>query len=774
MNTLFLILVLILLVLLLAEVFKSKAISFFKSFHVLFGAYFFLVLGILVLSRLYSNQPFSSFFQYLAIPFLHESSTGVEYAVGHRLISMLIPLFFVFILLVSFIILPRNTDPAKFSLDRQETRSLSTADVWFGSLVVILVFLLKENICPYYFTQDDTHSQFLPKILVGIKMLLNGEFPFIDNYQHFGAPLFEIGTYAILDPIMIFSYMVARYIVDNPYATIEVYAFISAFLGAIFFGYSLKILKVDHLIGITSVICFFIMPYFFIAGRSWYYVFGIACYLPVLLYFFLLSLCGRQSIIWFLCLGVCRSLFFYAGNSQFFVYGSLIEFVSYLFLVFKYKNGKHIFRKYFYSLLFTAGLILPLLLSQMTSAIKVERPVEDIISKYVVPLDALVTFFIPAPFFQGTPTWGNKNWWLMPNLWYVGFTWIICFYAGLLMYIKTGRGLYKQLLILATFILLLSFGPASLIYPLKHFVPVINKMQKAFKLFPFAVFLIFLYGALLLSEVRKVRKYTNIISFILVSNLFLNILVSLILTNTAFYTFSELPYPKLAEPLVKYLSKDDVISTFTSNRSEEKPYVTLLPHNYSCLYDLMVVNIYDPLLPTVFKYPSPKTSLKDYFASLGVSKIILQKASILSNWRFFAGQFDEFQVLYQDEDFILYETKNPKWLLWPYSFFVPVGSKYSLQPVHKILSYTRASLKAKIISNVDSGWLFHNEFRKGYYIKINGRKYPIKESKHGWCYFKVPKGENIIEIGYTPPLFLASLLMGTFLIISSCVLFMFL
>jgi hypothetical protein len=780
MKIFLLILLIILISILLYETFgylKEKLTSGLlksleQNINKILGTYFLTVIVVWVLSRLFSNNPFMDFFSSFGLHFpIIESDYGVEYTPDHKLISKLMPVFFVFGPIFIYLQLSRILNYFKKKLPSMEQITpisiISTGDILFISSIIFLILLVKEVNTPFYFTQDDTHSQFLPKIIISIQLLLKGEFPFIDNFHHFGAPIFEIGTYAVLDPLMISSYIIAKEFFNNVFLTVEIYAIICMFFGAVIFGICLRNLKIDSLVGIAAIFCYILCGYFLMIGRSWYYVFGIVLYLPILLYFFLKILQGKYGFLWLLGSGLARALFFYAGNSQFFIYGASVELVSYVYLILKGKNRKEVFIGYICSLLFTFGLIAPLFISQIQTLKSVERLTEPLISIGSMPIDALISSFIPSPLFQSTPTWGNKNWWLLPNMWHVGILWMACFYAGSLLYIKTGKCKYHQILLLAMFLFIICSGPVSLIYPLKHFIPVLNKMHKAFKIYPFALFLIIIFSAFVLTELKRIVCLRNILNIILILNIIVTGIVAVYFTDTAFYMFAEKPYPELKPEIRKLVSKDDIICSFTNIRYDKPSYVTLLPHNYSALYDLMVVNIYDPLLPTKIKQPPPKADLRDYFGLLGVTKVIIQNASIPTNWRYFAGQFEKFKMIYKNDLFTLYDFNNPKWLLWPYSFSVPIGSNYLPEVVPEIIQYTRTKIKAKIDSPVESGWLYHNEYRDGYYIFIDGVKHKLNQSRHGWCYFKLPAGEHIIEIGYMPPMFFISVVIGFILLIVS-------
>ena len=371
----------------------------FKGFHLVFGFYIFFVLTLWSLPRLISYEQMSAlmrikFFNYPLLLDFYRTQHVPQSPLMHKYM----PVFFFFAMFLMYIFFPILSSYFKtvFCADftKVETKTVSNKFIWFTGIFVILFLLFKELINPYFFTQDDNHAQFFPKILVGLDLIFNGKFPFIDNYQHYGAPLFEIGTYAIFDPLMIISYAIGNYLLMNRYFTLEIYVILCMFTGAIMLGHCFKLLKADSLLSFAATISFLFSGYFFITIRSWYYVSCLTCYLPALLYFFLRALEGKLGWLWFLTTGLVRGLFFYAGNAQYFSYTLIIEGFAYIVAIFKSKNKMRLLTHYFSSVIFTIGVISPLFVCQYNLINEIWRPQESVIAGGGTSFDSIITAFL--------------------------------------------------------------------------------------------------------------------------------------------------------------------------------------------------------------------------------------------------------------------------------------------------------------------------------------------------------------------------------------------
>ncbi len=634
----------------------------------------------------------------------------------------------------------------------------SVRGIWLTGFFIVIVLLNKEFIDPYFFTQDDNHAQFLPRILVGMEMLFQGEFPFLDNFQHFGSQLFAIGTYAILDPTMILSYAACKAILNQPYATIEIYVILSMFIGAIFLGYAFRMLKVDSLLSFSGIVCFLLCGYFFITIRSWYYVAGITCYLPALFYLFLRGN-SRGGWSWFLSAGIIRGLFFYAGNAQYFAYTLMIEAAAYAFAAAGRRRAS-LFIHYCCSVLLTIGIALPLLFLQLEVQKEIERWPEPVIARAGIPMDAVISTILPYPA-SWTPHpygWGNENTYLMTNMFHIGFAWVLPFLLGVIAFVRGKAGRHSSLLVSGSLLFLLSAGVVSLIYPLKFYIPFLNKMYIPFKLLPYAAFAIILYSTLALSDLKKFTSLRNAISALAIFSVTISLLISLFGTSTSFYSYAEKPYPLLNQGIATNIKQGDILFGLAPLRYDKKPYATSLIHNYGCLYDLKATGYYDPLLPT--KINNIPENPDEYFSRYGVTKaVFLKTKEHVEYWEYpnrdeHIKRLSLYPVVYEDDDIILYNTNQPAWILRPVADEKNATSR--------ITEYDRTKIKAEIRSVSKSQWEYHNEYKKGYFIRVNGTRGEIVPSPDGWCMFELPSGEFDIEIRYMPPKFWKGVLLGLF------------
>jgi len=659
--------------------------------------------------------------------------------------------------------------------DRFDYSSNSVGNVWFTGFFVLFVLLIKESTAPFYFTQDDNHSQFLPKLLVGLEMLFRGEMPFIDNYHHFGAQLFEIGTYAFFEPLMIISYAASKYILFNSYATLEVYAALSSFTGAIFLGYTFRALGIAPCLSFCAIVSIMLSGYFFISNRSWYYTAGISCYVPVLLFFLLQSLKGKFGWWWFLPAGISRGMFFYAGNAQFFIYAIALELVCYLYLSIKYAHRSHLLFQYFCSFILTTGIITPLFFSQFLLLKEIERTAEPIIAYNGMPIDALISSFYPYPFSWSVSQKGDtdKNLLIWSNMFHIGFAWMFPFIIGFIQFLRFNTGRYQPLLLLGVMLFFLSAGYVSLIYPLKYFLPVFNKMKVAHKFFPYATFAIVIYSTLVLNELGKSAACRKPVIIIAGLSVIVSLLTAIFGTNAAFFIYGEKPYPLLNPGISKHVNRDnDILFGLAPIRYGGTPYVTALQHNYGNLYSIKTANFYDPLLLTgITGYPA---RLDEYFKRYGITKAVLLKIPDREfikleypQWQEAVSEIKRYPVIYEDDEIVLYGTYQPAWILRPLD-------NPEAHSAREILEYDRTKIRVKISSTVKSQWEYHNEYRSGYYVYVNGKRGEITKSPDGWCMLEVPEGEAEIEIRYMPPFFWKGIMVGIILSVFSVFAFHFL
>jgi hypothetical protein len=356
-------------------------------------------------------------------------------------------------------------------------------------------------------------------------------------------------------------------------------------------------------------------------------------------------------------------------------------------------------------------------------------------------------------------------------MFHIGFLWTLAFIAGIIGFIRMNAGRFRSLLMLGTILFFVSGGVVSLIYPLKHYIPMLNKMYIPFKWYPYAVFIIIVYSILVLNGLRKEAPYRKIVFYLASVSVIISLAVALFGTSTSFYTYGEKPYPPLNKGISSNLKQEDVVFGLAPLRYEREPYAIALIHNYGCLYDIKATNFYDPLLPptNISDFPD---NLEGYFSKYGITKaVFLKTKEHVEYWEYpnrdqHKARLSQYPIIYQDADVILYNTNQRAWILSP--LVNPEASA-----TYHIIEYDRTKIRAKINSGEKSKWLYHNEYRKGYYMNINEKHGDISSSPDGWCMIEVPAGEVEIEIRYKPPVFWKGVMLGLLSMVLATVAFPF-
>ena len=157
----------------------------------------------------------------------------------------------------------------------------------FASPLFALVFLggmlaFLELRQPFYFTQSDNVWVCLPMILTGCRSIWLGEFPEYNPYLFLGSPLGSLGIYSLTYPPTLLSYAVARHVLHQEYATLEVFAFLHIFAGYFatrWLGRKLGLSGLTcNLIALSCVLSGSAL----IMGRSWFNFLPLIVWLPLL------------------------------------------------------------------------------------------------------------------------------------------------------------------------------------------------------------------------------------------------------------------------------------------------------------------------------------------------------------------------------------------------------------------------------------------------------------------------------------------------------------
>ena len=128
--------------------------------------------------------------------------------------------------------------------------------------------------------------------------------------------MISIGTYALSYPGTLLSCGLSQLMFGDLNSVIEIFAILHLLAGYYLTYRWARLLGINPVFSVTLGISLVLSGYFFVAGRSWYYMFPVALWLPVLLLSAENFIRSRAGWRWAVLTGVAIALFFHAGNAQ--------------------------------------------------------------------------------------------------------------------------------------------------------------------------------------------------------------------------------------------------------------------------------------------------------------------------------------------------------------------------------------------------------------------------------------------------------------------------
>jgi hypothetical protein len=420
-----------------------------------------------------------------------------------------------------------------------------------GLAIVCGAFAYLEAVDAYYFTQDDNFCGMLPELLQGCRSFFAGIFPEWQPYQLLGAPSASLGLAGYTYPPTFLSYFIARYLLGNEYATLEVMALLhlaGAYLAAY---WAARTWRVSGPLAMAVGLSYALSGYMLITGRSWANALSALAWLPLLFGFAGLMARGAVSWKWAAGLGLAVGAFFHTGFAQLWVYGLMFLALLMGLLVI---SGAVPFRR---SLWCVPGVLLgiaiaaPMMYVQMKFGSSVSRPDPG---WGLVPQHFLA-MLLPYPLVQvpHPQAYGNIGAERMGLFYYSGA--LFCVVGGLTLIAMAGarwsrRLISRNVLILCALIaLLLACGNKAYLWPALHMVPWFDKFRNAERFMPLFILLIGLGGAIVLQRSLEETKHGKV--WMAAAALSVAILMAFCAGQAppAHWTFADKPYPPLPDEL---------------------------------------------------------------------------------------------------------------------------------------------------------------------------------------------------------------------------------
>lgn len=635
---------------------------------------------------------------------------------------------------------------------------------WGGFLFLVGAFVFMEVRSPYYFTQADNYIQFLPTILHGCESFFNGVFPTINPHQLMGAQSSSLGVYALTYPLTYLSYLLAKYVVGQEYATLEIFALLHLLLGYFASYFMMRSQQVRASIAMSGSLCWLLSGFTLIAGRSWYYMMPMLLWLPLLLLMLSQLFYGKYSVKWSSFCGFMIGLFFHSGNAQMWAY-SMMFFCILVLLAFL--SGKVNFR----SLLFVFGALLigvtiasPLLVSQLLETGSIARSG----GKGGSVLRGLLSMVLPYPLTTSShpDMWGSENLKRMGQFYYSGTLYFVMGFISLILipyviyyskYLKrfVCHNLY---LVSGAVAFILALGADGLLWIVLSKMPLFNKFNYPFKILPFVTLFMIISGAVLLEKIFFYRRISHWKSNTIVGLVMLLLIYHIGITSDSFYSFSTRPYPQKVSAFE--LDKSSRLMSFSPLLSMSDKFVMTLNRNFATLYDLYSINGYDPLVTATRENKKAMANIMsdpvEALRAYGIRYII---ESYPDSPDYFSNNplYEKLENLDASEEAILAKLKKESRVvashegvhLWEIQKAEPMAFSLENPSVAHHVSFDASGAHVDMKDDSKLRKLVVNIlFRPGMIAMTKGKDLSAKADRWGRMLVEVPDGVRSIDIKY--------------------------
>jgi hypothetical protein len=481
---------------------------------------------------------------------------------------------------------------------------------WTGWLCLIGGFSALECLEPYYFTQDDALIGELPGILLGFRSLWQGTFPDWNPYVFLGAPLATIGFWAITYPPQLISYAVARHLLGNEFATMEVFAALHLLAGFIAMRHLCRRIGMGAMPANLAALSFVFAGCILIMGRSWHAFIANAVWLPLLGIGIQHFREGPVGWKWIIGIGVVLGLSYHAGFPQIVAILGMFLALGLATVALADRVSPRRLAAIAPALLLGIGLSAPLLLHhlQFTGALERFVPAEDGV------YDDLHGAVLPYPFAQtGFPTpWGSFHVEKMGHFYFFGGLFAVlfalqavCFWIRLPDRQAWGRSWWVPC---GIFALLMVLGESAYLWKGVAALPMAKFfLRYSFRFYPWLAFCAILSGGLILERILATLRQRQPWELLVGGAMLCVLAYHLAMCQPSFYTYGFQPYPPLPEEFEAkfhpYKDKAFVgdknsrrIASWSQLRSPSPDFYASLPLNLPHYYRVPSILGYDPVV----------------------------------------------------------------------------------------------------------------------------------------------------------------------------------
>lgn len=639
---------------------------------------------------------------------------------------------------------------------------------FFAAIIVCFLFLLIELKYPYYFLQDDNRDFFLPVYVHTYRSLINGEFALYNFHQFLGYPIFSGALSGALYPFTYISVFLSEFLFGHYFATIDIYVLIHLIIGCIGFMFFLRELNLKNYAAFFGAVTWPLSSFIIHASNAWVTVSSVAAIYPWIVCYSI-RLFRNYRCKEFVMLLIAKTLLFYTGFHQYFIYIMIFDFLMLLILTLKntiIKHGELVKAVKLYALntFSVFFLILPMLLPVWHSmTLSADRSSKLGFGQFAYSYYDIKQW-IKGIFYPFGINLGNSNVviWNMDILSHIGYLTVIFIIICYIWYFKPAEN--KELKTFRfTFLIL---GLVSFLWATNLFfnfiiyqIPILNRLRWPFKLELLVNFHLIVFASIglhiLLTYISKKIKVIRIIfSFIILLQL-LNFTCLYLLTPQRSFAIHLDKIP-LEEPLKDELSEGRIISLgfniwdpHNKNIESKSNTAPTLGFNYATLWQLYHFAGYEPLISKENSNASLKLNYKaiytktdiplDYFRKWGVRWYVVPSTYNLGKYSSDLKEYkrDGKRVIYFDSQ------ANPL-------FFCDNINQGD------IISYSinTNSIEVKVNNRSENNILnvnfLYNPFFKAY---IDGKKTDLVKNRDNQMAASIPKGLHTVLIKYSDPYF---------------------
>jgi hypothetical protein len=498
------------------------------------------------------------------------------------------------------------------TLPRVTTAVVSSERGWnlAGWIGLIGGFIGLQFLEPYYFTQDDALAGELPGILLGCRSLWEGTFPDWNPYVFMGAPLATIGFWAITYPPQLTSYAIARHVLGNEFALLEVYAALHLLVGFLAMRHLCRRIGMGAFPRNLAALSFVYAGCILIMGRSWQPFIANAVWLPLLGIAIQRFREGPVSWSWIVGIGLVLGLSYHAGFPQIVAILGMFLVLGLAAVAVAEQIPLRRLAAMVPALLLGVGLSAPLLLHhlQITSGHERFAPVETGV------YDELHAALLPYPFAHAElPThWGSSDAEKMGHFYFFGGLFAalfalqaFCFWIVFPDRRAWGRAWWVPC---GIFALLMVLGEPAYLWQGVSTLPMSKFfLRYTFRFYPWLAFCAILSGGLILERILATFRRRQPWELLLGLLMLCVLAYHLAMCTASFYSYGFRPYPPLPHEFEAifhpYEDKSFVgdknsrrLASWFPLRSTSPDYYLALPLNLPHYYRVPSIFGYDPVV----------------------------------------------------------------------------------------------------------------------------------------------------------------------------------